>query len=83
MLSTRRISASMPSASVTRITSSTVPAMARCMSTTAPRLEVLRYFSRDQLKPPDSQPPLRPEPPKPANSRSTMTMLSEGSAFFR
>ena len=30
----------------------------------------MRYFSRDQLKPPDSQPPLRPEAPKPANSRS-------------
>ena len=48
----------MPSTFVTRSTSSTVPAMAFCMSMTALRLELFAYFSRDQLKPPESQPPI-------------------------
>jgi len=82
-LSTRSMSASIPSHAHTRTTSSTVPAKAACMAMTACRLEVLRYFSRDQLNPPLSQPPLRPEPPKPVNLRSIRAIRSDGRAFFR
>jgi len=77
------MSASMPSASATRITSSTVPRSAASSAITPSRVPEDRYFSRLQLKPPNSQPPLRPEAPNPANSFSTTATFRPGSAFFR
>ena len=76
--------ASMPSSSTTRAISYTVWCRARCWSITACRPCVLGgVSSREPGKVVWHQPPLRPEAPNPAISRSSTAMRRCGSAFLR
>ena len=74
---------SMPSAAVTRPTSSTVSCMARYMATAARRPAIRSSLAREAGNSAEHQPPLRPEAPKPAISRSHTAIRSPGSACDR
>ncbi len=73
----------MPSASVTRSTSSTESFIACCSAMTPSRPWVAAYRRRVPAIEAVSQPPLRPLAPKPQNRASSSTTRSEGSAAFR
>ena len=64
----------MPSSAATRPTSSTVANISFCMAMAASRPWLLASFASGVAKYGDTQPPLRPEAPKPAISFSTTTM---------
>ena len=77
----------MPSASITRPTSSTVARIAACWAS-APSLSGGSPFScatlsSDAGNSAEHQPPLRPDAPNPATSASTTATFSEGSASAR
>ena len=74
---------SMPSASVTRPTSSTVSNIASRSDTADSRDDDAATFDSDVGNSADAQPPLRPLAPKPAVSASSTTTRSDGSAFAR
>jgi hypothetical protein len=79
---------SIPSAAATRPTSSTVATIAACRSTAAarpaaPPPAAAATAERDAANSAEHQPPLRPDAPKPAISRSTTTTRSPGSATAR
>ena len=76
------IPASKPSASATRITSSTVSFMARWRRTAASWPCSLAYRSRPAM-PLYNQPPLRPEAPYPQNFCSRTVIRRKGTACFR
>ncbi len=74
---------SMPSAAATRPTSSTVSCMARCMAMAAGRPAIRSSFDSDDGNSAEHQPPLRPEAPNPAISRSHTTTRQPGLARAR
>ncbi len=74
---------SMPSAAATAPTSSTVAKSARHRSTAARREETRATLSIEAGKSEEHQPPLRPEAPKPATSRSSTATRIVGSALTR
>ena len=79
---------SIRSAATTRPTSSTVSTIAACRSTAAarpagPPPAARATASGDAAKSAEHQPPLRPDAPKPAISRSTTAIRSDGSARAR
>ncbi|HEV8425656.1 MAG TPA: hypothetical protein VGS14_10770 [Actinomycetes bacterium] len=71
------------SRSAARPTSSTVRNISRCSATVASRPARRASFSRSMAMNAEHQPPLRPEAPKPATSRSTTASRSPGSARRR
>ncbi len=73
----------MPSAAVTRPTSSTVACMARYMAIAASRPAIRSSLPSDAGNRAEHQPPLRPEAPNPAMSRSQTTIFRPGSARER
>jgi hypothetical protein len=74
---------SMLSAATTRPTSSTVSSMARYIAMAWSRPAIRSSLARDAGKYAEHQPPLRPEAPKPAISRSQTAMRSPGLALAR
>ena len=74
---------SMLSAVTTRATSSTVSSMARYIAMAWSRPAIRSSLARDAGKYAEHQPPLRPEAPKPAISRSQTAMRSPGLALAR
>ncbi len=77
------MSASMPSRAATAITSSTVSLRARCCAIAASRPCDLAYCARPPVTEFVSQPPLRPEAPKPAKRCSSTTIRRSGWRVFR
>ena len=73
----------MPSAATTRPTSRTVSSMARRWAVPDPGPATLSRVASDTLNSAEHQPPLRPDAPKPATSRSSTAMRSPGSARLR
>jgi len=73
----------MPSARQTPITSSTVATNARCSASTASRPWLRVIACREPANRDDTQPPLRPEAPKPQNSRSSTMMSDAGRLRLR
>jgi hypothetical protein len=73
----------MPSARATASTSSTVASAARCQATAASRELSAAIVSQLNGSRFDSHPPLRPDAPKPAKSRSRTTIRSDGSRRAR
>ncbi len=74
---------SIPSAAATRPTSSTVSCMARYMATAGPRPAIRSSLARDAGNNAEHQPPLRPDAPNPAISRSRTAMRRPGWAVAR
>ena len=77
--------ASMPSASATASTSSTVARMAWCSAIASARVEPgsAAVFASDAGNRAEHQPPLRPDAPNPAVSASSTTTRIVGSASSR
>ncbi len=73
-------SASIPSSLQTEMISSIAPCMPRCSAITESRPWVLAIWSRLPAKWSETQPPLRPDAPNPANSRSRTTISASGRA---
>ena len=73
----------MPSAAATRPTSSTVACMARYMAMAASAPAIRSSLPSDAGNSAEHQPPLRPEAPNPAISRSQITIFRVGSARDR
>ena len=73
----------MPSRAATRPTSSTVPNIARWSAIAAPRPASAARRSRFMATNAEHQPPLRPEAPNPATSRSSTAIRIPGSARRR
>jgi len=71
----------MPSAAASAPTARTVPSRARCMATAPSRPESLASRAHEVGNSAEHQPPLRPDAPKPATSRSSTAIRSDGSAF--
>ena len=71
---------SMPSLAAVAPTTSTVSCMARRMACMASRPCWRASAASEVAKSAEHQPPLRPDAPKPATSRSTTATRSEGSA---
>lgn len=76
------MSASTPSSAATFTTSSTVAFIAR-WSRIAASLPCCRAYRSRPAMPLYSQPPLRPEAPKPQNRCSSTVIRRYGAAFFR
>ena len=73
----------MRSASTTRATSATVAFIACCIRTAASRLDDAATLRREAGKIAEHHPPLRPEAPNPATSRSSTATRNDGSATAR
>ena len=73
----------MPSAAATRPTSSTVSCMARCMAMAASRPAIRSSLFSEAGNRAEHQPPLRPDAPNPAISRSQTTTRRSGAVLVR
>ena len=74
---------SIPSSAATLPTSSTVCCIARYMAIADSRPAIRSSLASDAGNRAEHQPPLRPDAPKPAISRSQSTIRRPGSALFR